>query len=176
MIPLRNHREVILISITTSQIIKLQHFFIAEKQGKYPLALSESTSNKITSLHDLRSEGYVLPVRYFKDTEYVFRGVQTWYWVSQVVLVIKNLPVNAGDLRDMGLIPEWGRSPGGGHDNPFQYSCLKNLMDREAWRAMVNRVAKSQTRLKWLSTRAHAHIHTHANLILLFSCNSVLTI
>lgn len=52
-------------------------FFIAEKQGKYPLALSESTSNKITSLHDLRSEGYVLPVKYFKDTEYVFRGVQT---------------------------------------------------------------------------------------------------
>ena len=43
---------------------------------------------------------------------------------SQVVLVVKNLPANAGDIRDMGLILGWGRSPGGGHGNPLQYSCL----------------------------------------------------
>ena len=44
--------------------------------------------------------------------------------------VVKNLPVNAGDLRDAGLIPGSGRSPGGGHGNPLQYFCLENLMDR----------------------------------------------
>ena len=50
-----------------------------------------------------------------------------------VALVVKNLPANAGDLRDAGLIPGWGRSPGGGHGNSLQYSCLENPMDREAW-------------------------------------------
>ena len=49
------------------------------------------------------------------------------------------------------LIPGWGRSPGGRHGNPLQYSCLENPMDRGAWRATVHRVAKSRTRLKWLS-------------------------
>ena len=69
-------------------------------------------------------------------------------WVSQVVLVVKNLPANAGDIRDTGLIPGSGRSTGGGHGNPLQYSRLENPMDREAWRAMVHGVTKSQTRLK----------------------------
>ena len=50
------------------------------------------------------------------------------------MLVIKNQAANAGDIRDSGLIPELGRSPGGGHCNPFQYSCLENPMDRGAWR------------------------------------------
>ena len=64
---------------------------------------------------------------------------------SQVALVIKNLPANAGDIRDKGSIPGLGRSPGGGNGNPFQYSCLENLMDRGAWWATVDRVAKSRT-------------------------------
>ena len=71
-------------------------------------------------------------------------------WASQVVLVVKNPPGN--DLRDEGSIPGWGRSPGGGHGNPLQYSCLENPMDRGAWRATVHWVAKSRTRLKQLST------------------------
>ena len=62
---------------------------------------------------------------------------------SQVVIVVKNLPANAGDIRDAGSIPGLGRSPGGGQGNPFQYSCLKNPMDRGAWQATVHRVAKS---------------------------------
>ena len=60
----------------------------------------------------------------------------------------KNPPANAGDVRDMDLIPGLGSSPGGGHDNPLQYSCLENPMDRGAWWATIQRVTKSQTCLK----------------------------
>ena len=52
---------------------------------------------------------------------------------SQMALVVKKLPANAGDIRDVDLIPGSGRSPGGGHGNTFQYSCLGNAMDRGAW-------------------------------------------
>ena len=61
--------------------------------------------------------------------------------------VQKNLPADAGDARDAGVIPGWGRSPGGGNGNPLQYSCLGSPMDRGAWWAAVHGVAKSQTRL-----------------------------
>ena len=68
----------------------------------------------------------------------------------QVALVVKNLPANAAEKREPGLIPRWGRSPGGGHGNPLQYSCLENSMDRGAWWAVtVHGVAKTQT---WLSS------------------------
>ena len=66
---------------------------------------------------------------------------------SKVVLVVKNSFANAGDIRDSGSIPGWGRSLGGGHGNPLQYSCLENAMDRGAWWATVHRVAKSWTQL-----------------------------
>ena len=46
---------------------------------------------------------------------------------------VKNPPANAGDVRDRGSIPRWGRSPGGGHGNPLQYSCLEKLMDTQPW-------------------------------------------
>ena len=59
--------------------------------------------------------------------------------------MVKNLPANAGDVKDAGSIPVLGRSPGGGHGNPLQYSCLKNPMERGAWQATVLMVAKSQT-------------------------------
>ena len=62
--------------------------------------------------------------------------------------MVKNLPANAGDVRDAGLIPGSGRSPGEGNGNPFQYSCLENPMDRGAWRAIVHGVTKSWTQLK----------------------------
>ena len=58
---------------------------------------------------------------------------------------VKNSLDNAGDTRDAGSIPESGRSPGGGHSNPFQYFCLENPMDRGAWQASVHWVTKSQT-------------------------------
>ena len=65
---------------------------------------------------------------------------------SQVALVVKNPPANAGGIRDASSTPGLGRSPGEGHSNPLQYSCLENPLDREAW--WVHRVAKSQTPLK----------------------------
>ena len=66
---------------------------------------------------------------------------------SQAVLVIKNPPVNAGDVRGAGLIAGLERSPGGGNGNPLQYSGLENPLDRGAWWATVHGVAKSQTQL-----------------------------
>ena len=62
--------------------------------------------------------------------------------------MVKNPPANAGEKRDMGSIPGSGRSPGGGHGNPFQYSCLENLIDRGTWQATVHRVTQSQIQLK----------------------------
>ena len=70
---------------------------------------------------------------------------------SQVELAVKNLPTSAGDIRDVGSISGFGRSPGGGHGNPLQYSCLENDMDRGAWRATVHRVTKSWTLLSDLA-------------------------
>ena len=64
---------------------------------------------------------------------------------SQVLLVVKNLPANAGDVRDAGLIPESARSPGGGHGNLLQYSWLENSMDRGAGLATSHRVTKRHT-------------------------------
>ena len=61
---------------------------------------------------------------------------------------------NAGDSRDVGLIPGLERSPGVARGNPLQYSCLENSVDRGAWRAAVHGVAKSQTGLKGLSTHS----------------------
>ena len=69
--------------------------------------------------------------------------------------MVKNPPANAGDTRDKSSVPESGISPGGGHSNPLQYSCLENPMESGAWYATIHRIAKSQTRLKRLS------IHTH---------------
>ena len=63
-------------------------------------------------------------------------------WVSQVALVVNYLPADAGDVREVGSIPGSGRSPGGGHGNPLQYSYLKNPMDRRVWWATVPKVAE----------------------------------
>ena len=74
------------------------------------------------------------------------------FGASQVMLVVKNLPANAGDIRDTGSILGLGRSPRGGPGHPLQYSCLENPMDRGAWRAAVHGVTKSRIQLKRLST------------------------
>ena len=72
-------------------------------------------------------------------------------------IVVKNMPANSGDVRDMGSIPGLGRSTGGGHDYSFQHSCLENSRDRRAWQATIHGYTKSRTRLILIS------IHTHMN-------------
>ena len=67
---------------------------------------------------------------FFHQESYIFWGL------GEVVLVVENLPANPRDVRDTGSIPGSGRSPGGGHGNLLQYSCLENPMDRGAWRAI----------------------------------------
>ena len=76
--------------------------------------------------------------------------------LPKVVLVVKNPPAQAGDMRDTGSIPGSGRSPGGGHGNPLQYSCLENPMDRGAWRATVQGVRKE---LDMTESTQHACMH-----------------
>ena len=88
-------------------------------------------------------------------------------WASQVVLVVKNLPASAGDIKDLGSIPVWGRSPGGGRGNPLQYSCLKDPMDGGAWQSMVHRVTKSQRGLKSLSS------HTYIWCVIIIESESI---
>ena len=107
----------------------------------YHLRKQNDTNGRITSLG--------IGVNFSSDS----------YWksfrASRVALVVRNLPANAGDAGDtegVGSVPGSGRCPGGGHDNPLQYSCLENSMDRGGWQATVHRVAKSWTQLKWLST------------------------
>ena len=73
------------------------------------------------------------------------------------VALVKCLPANAGNVRDLGFIPGLGRSPGGGNGNPLQYSCLENAIDRGPWWAVVHRVTKSR-------------LHTHIILICFFLC------
>ena len=90
--------------------------------------------------------------------------VPIWMWsgyflirASQVVLVVKKPLANAGDIRNASSIPGSGRSPGGGHGNSLQYSCLEKTMDRGAWWAVVHVVTKSWTWLKQLSTHAFSY-------------------
>ena len=68
--------------------------------------------------------------------------------------MVKNPSASAGDIRDMGSIPGFGGSPGGGHGNPLQYSCLENPMDRDACQFTVLEVVKNQTRLKQACTHS----------------------
>ena len=77
-----------------------------------------------------------------------------------MLLVVKNPPANAENVRALGLIPGLGRSPEGGHGNPLQYSCLENPMDRGAWWAIVHGIKKSRTGLKRLSTHAILIVYT----------------
>ena len=82
-----------------------------------------------------------------------------------MALGVKSLPAYAGDIRDVDSIPGSRRSPGGGHGNPLQYSCLENVMDRGAWWVTIYRVLKSQARLKRLSTHARYLVFFNNNLL-----------
>ena len=77
---------------------------------------------------------------------------------------VKNLPANAGDT---GLIPGWGRSPGGGNGNPVQYSCLENSMDRGVWQSIVHGFAKESDTTE---NTYRCTVYTEAHL---FTLNSI---
>ena len=72
----------------------------------------------------------------------VFVPCHPYFRASRGALVVKNLPSNVGDVREVGSVPGSGRSPGGGNGNPLQYSCLENSMDRGAWWAMVRKFTR----------------------------------
>ena len=80
-----------------------------------------------------------------------------------MVLVVKKPAANAGDVRNACLVLGLGRSPGRGHGNPLQYSCLENPMDRGAWQATVHRVAESDM----TEVTLHTPMHTFLNMVLL---------
>ena len=91
--------------------------------------------------------------------------------------MVKNLPVNAEDIRNASLIPGLKRSLGEGNSKPLQYSCLENSTDRGAWWATVHRVARSRTQLSNLGhvhvlTHTHTHTHTHLERLTCKSINS----
>ena len=98
-------------------------------------------------------------------------------WASQVALVEKNPPTNAGDVRDTGLIPGSGRFPGGGNGTPLQYSCLENPMDRGPWRSTAHGVTKSRTRLKQRSIHVTFTKSSNRVTIIFFPrvCSPILT-
>ena len=79
--------------------------------------------------------------------------------------MVNNLPAAVGDPKDLGSIPGLGRSPGEGNDNPLQYSCLENPMDRGAWQATVHGIAETQTGLN-----PHACIFIYVCVSILFAC------
>ena len=102
---------------------------------------------------DLDCVVLVFQVIYFEELKCVYSSI--WavsLWASQVALVVKNPPANTRNVMRRGFNPWVGKIPGGGHGNLLQHSCLENPMDRGAWWAVFQRVAKSWTRLKWLST------------------------
>ena len=92
------------------------------------------------SSHGTSHYTYVGALDVLQISEAFFSSV---FIFSFLVLVVKSLLAKAGDFRDAGLIPGSGRSPGEENGNSLRYSCLENLMDREAWWARVRRVAKS---------------------------------
>ena len=87
-----------------------------------------------------------------------FNVQQSHLGAAQFMLPVKNPPANAGDIRDAGSVPGLGRSPGGGHGNPLQYSCLENPMDRGGWWAAVHRVTMSCTQLKRIKQASKNHL------------------
>ena len=78
---------------------------------------------------------------------------------SQVALVVKNPDVSEGDMRDVGWISGWGRSPGRGHGNPHQYSCLENPMDSGAWQATLHRITQSWTQQSNLACMQYSIVY-----------------
>ena len=119
-----------------------------------PLSRAPHPSIKLLGKLNYSSE----VVQWYKWEQRKIANPEVYVRASQVALVVKNQLANA---RRHNEIQVWSLNredpPGGGHDNPLQYSCLENPMDRGALWATVHRVIKSQTQLKWLSIHIGMH-------------------
>ena len=135
------------------------------------LSFSNSSSNEYSELISFRVDWFDLlavqgTLKTFLQCQIIititdYNGLPSW-------LNSKESACNAKATGDVGLIPGLGRSLGGEHGNPLQYSCLENLMDRGGWQATVHGVAKSWTWLKWLST----HVYMYQNIIVIPDYNN----
>ena len=113
-------------------------------EGKgYPLQYSDLENSMDCIVHGVAKSWTRLSD--FNFHTYIFTHTHTHTDGLPGGSVVKNLPANAGDARDAGLIPESGRSPEGGNGNPLQYSCLENPMGRGAWWGTVHGVTESAT-------------------------------
>ena len=108
---------------------------------------------------------------YFLMVSHVFRCHTSCFLGGSVV---KNSPANAGDARDVSLIPGSGRPPGVGNGNLLQYSCLENSMDRGAWQATIHRVTESDT-TEHACKKCLCSVLFHLDKDLLESCSHVLS-
>ena len=151
--------QVFIPSVLFSLFLSISLLLICDVYYLWPLMTNHSDSIEKAELETLKMftcwENLWASQRKMHKSRFYGNGK---YWgmqgTSQVVLVVKNPPAYAGHIRDEGLIPKLGRSPGGGHRNPLQYSRLENPMDRGAWWATVHAVKQSWTRLKQLSMHA----------------------
>ena len=107
---------------------------------------------------------YIIKDKFYSNLLCCNNSQNTYLWAFQVALVVKNLPPNAGDAKDVGSITGWRRSPGEGPGNPLQYSCLEDPMDREAWQATVHRVPKKQG-----TTKATEYTLTYALICIIYT-------
>ena len=118
-----------------------------QKKAGVSLLISDQVDFKTKSIMKDKDRHYIIIkelIRGYGVHKHIYTQYRTMR-ASQVVLVVKNMPVNLGDT---GLILGLWRSPGRGHGNPLQYSCLQNPLDREAWWAMVHRVTEFIRRTK----------------------------
>ena len=148
-----------------------QHVINALRKGKNVLNfLLWGPSGFIFAFLLMRSRQLIWSNRLMRLTPNMKYHQLTEARASQVALVAKKLPANAGDLRN--LIPGWGRCPGGGNGNPFQYSYLENPMDRGAYRATIYGVKKSWT---WNDlARRYATENNLLSMCLLYSHQALL--
>ena len=89
--------------------------------------------------------------------------------------MVKNLPASAGDARDLGPIPGWGRATREENGNPLQHSCLKNPMDRGDWQATVHGIVKSQDTIEWAYTYTYTYTRRDLKVCLKMDSRKVVT-
>ena len=154
------YRSVVGILLSYSDSYKSRHWLMCDRRRV-------SNFRNILFWEQVRIKVFVLLFAFvlcldeftIKSLVNIFMGLP--WWLSGIESAL-----SAGAAGDAGSIPGSGRSPGGWHGYPLQYSCLENPMDRGAWHSIVHRVMKNQTGLNWLSTYIHIPLQTMLFLFL----------